>query len=167
MEQWRKIVNNEHIEVSTLGNVKVFPGYKISRKIWKSEGGNTVQIIVHRKNEYYRFMLHYEVIKFKIPDYAAKKMIWLNGDRSDCRLENLSDARKSAYFKHSTHLLKLESIKNASISPDEPLCKIMIYKHEFKALMEFNEKSINEIKNLKKENEQLKRKLGIELERYL
>jgi len=161
MEQWRKIEGQEHIEVSTLGNVRAKEGYKIQKNLCKTLN-NSVQIVVSNRKtwECYRFMLHLEVIKFRIQDYDTKKMIWLNGNRTDCSLENLSDARKSKYFKHNAYLDKINEVKKTKIDKEEPLKKVSIYQHELREMSEFNSKASDTINKLKKENEHLKKEIN-------
>ena len=154
-EEWRQIINHTHIEVSTFGNVRVEAGYKVYRKILRGNGMVQIAVIGEDKTSFF-FQLHNEVIKFIIPDYKMKKMIWVNGNKSDCRLVNLKDARDAQYFRNKKCI---EKKMNGEINEGSNL-GITILKHEFKTMLEYNGKAADELNRLRKENDQLKRKLA-------
>lgn len=146
-EKWRNV--NDWVEVSTEGRIR-FEGN--IRKPVKNSNGHPFYLCNRHIDggiESYMVTMWKEVIKFKYPDYKASKVIFVDGDKGNIKLENLEDARLTR------HLLKSKE------DNDVAEAFIKIKKVEFDAMKSFNH-HINEstkqiIKDLKKENGTLRK----------
>ncbi len=167
-EQWRSVNDRDWMEVSTLGRVRINGVIEpMSRNMLGHPYIRCGNIYSDDKaNSFFTFVVWKEVIKFKFPEYDYNKVIHLDGDRNNCHIDNLADARNSTYWynKKAKERAK-ERYKAGDVIDQEKTITIKL--REFEAIKEYNDilrlESDKKLNELKKENEHLRKQIKYRL----
>src|SRR3989304_10400713 len=156
-EQWYNTERFDWVEVSTFGRFKV---NGIIQKEYIINDHKVTYVYHPKTREAYSFYSWKEVIKIKYPGYDSRKCIFLDGDRMNCKIENLEDWRDARYFvsKGRRENGKGREIQIKQEIEEQNSKKITITLEEFNAMREFNDKMIKELEEIKKKNERVKHK---------